>query len=86
MQKALSINVETTTMRRQTQPGSRSAPSIRMYSDVARDIQAERLREAENYRLSRQARQELSSPDRAARPHWSLRLLPSFARARLERR
>jgi len=71
-------------MRHHTQPGSRSAPSIRLYSEVGQAIDADRLRKAEDFRLGQRARQGLSSRDRAARPRRLRQLRPSFARARLE--
>ena len=71
-------------MSNQKQPGSRSRSSIGLYGELARAIDADRQREAEDYRLIRQARDARAGRDRAARPRWWRRLRPSFARSTLE--
>ena len=55
-------------MSNQKQPGSRSRSSIGLYGELARAIDADRQREAEDYRLIRQARDARAGRDRAARP------------------
>jgi len=73
-------------MRHPIERGSRSAADVPLYTEVARSIQAERLREADNRRLCQEARSEELSDSRGSRSlfSWCSRLIPG--RAKLEER
>ncbi len=73
-------------MRHPTERGARSAANVPLLTEVARSIDAERLREADNRRLCKEARRDQRSDSRVSRPlfSWWSRLI--LRRAKLEER
>jgi hypothetical protein len=73
-------------MRHPTEQGARSAANVPLITEIGRSIDAERLREADNRRLCKEARSEQLPDSRVRRPlfSWWSRLI--LRRAKLEQR